>query len=150
MTDPLDESLESPAPDRPQATGAKRIALLIVGGLSTTLALLGAFLPILPTTPFLLLAMACYLRSSPELNRRLLANRAFGPYLAQWQHDHTVPLTAKRKAYGLVVLSFGLSIWFAHTLWLRVTLAVTGAALLAFLAWLPVTRGNRAPSEKRG
>jgi uncharacterized protein len=139
VTDPLDESLESPVPDRPQATGAKRYLLLAVGGLSTTLALLGAFLPILPTTPFLLLAMACYLRSSPELNRRLLANRAFGPYLAQWQHDHTVPLTAKRKAYGLVVLSFGLSIWIVDAGWLRLALGFIALGLLVFLARLRTT-----------
>jgi len=142
VTEPLDEWSASPEPDHPQMTGPKRVLLLAVGGVSTALALLGAFLPILPTTPFLLLAMACYVRTSPELNRRLLENRAFGPYLAQWQHDHTVPLTAKRKAYGLVVLSFGLSIWFAHTVWLRVTLTVVGLAITAFLAWLPVTRNN--------
>lgn len=140
MTDPLDESLASPVPTRPQATGVKRIALLVVGGLSTGLALIGAFLPILPTTPFLLLAMACYLRSSPELNRRLLANRAFGPYLAQWQHDHTVPLSAKRKAYGLVVVSFALSIWFVDTGWLRLALGFIALGLLVFLARLRTTQ----------
>ena len=140
MTDPLDESLAPPVPTRPQATGVKRIALLVVGGLSTGLALIGAFLPILPTTPLLLLAMACYLRSSPELNRRLLANRAFGPYLAQWQHDHTVPLSAKRKAYGLVVVSFALSIWFVDTGWLRLALGFIALGLLVFLARLRTTQ----------
>ncbi|MCA8979277.1 MAG: YbaN family protein [Planctomycetes bacterium] len=113
--------------------------MLGVGSLSTGLALFGAFLPILPTTPFLLLAMACFVRSSPELNRRLLANRAFGPYLAQWQHDHTVPRSAKRKAYGLVVVSLGLSIWFVDVGWVRLTLGFVGLGLLVFLSRLRTT-----------
>lgn len=136
--DPADFT-DLPPSERAQATGAKRIVLLAVGSLATALALLGAFLPVLPTTPFLLLATACFARTSPKLNQRLLANRAFGPYLAQWQHDHTVPRTAKRKAYGLVVVSFGLSIWFVDVGWLRLALAFIALGLLVFLARLRTT-----------
>ena len=136
--DPIDPAELLP-PAREPATGAKRWFLLGAGTLSTGLALFGAFLPILPTTPFLLLAMACFVRSSPELNRRLLANRAFGPYLAQWQHDHTVPRSAKRKAYGLVVVSLGLSIWFVDVGWVRLTLGFVGLGLLVFLSRLRTT-----------
>jgi len=132
----------------PPTSGLVRWTLLVLGTLLTALALVGAFLPVLPTTPFLLLAAACFVRSSPTLHRRLLANRVFGPYLRQWQHDHTVPRDAKRKAYGLVVVTFALSIWLVDRIWLRWTLAGLGLALLAFLAWLPTTRraaGEEAP-----
>lgn len=129
-----------PAAERPLAVGARRYLLLGVGIVCSALALVGALLPVLPTTPFLLLAMACFVRTSPRLNQRLLANRAFGPYLEQWQHDRTVPSTAKLKAYGLVVVSFGLSIWFVDSNGLRYALAGIGVALIGFLAWLPVTK----------
>ena len=72
-------------------SGMARYCLLALGVLCTVLGAVGAFLPILPTTPFLLLAAACFVRSSPAFHRRLLANRVFGPSIAQWQHDRTVP-----------------------------------------------------------
>jgi uncharacterized membrane protein YbaN (DUF454 family) len=124
-----------------------RWLLLSAGVLCTALGAAGAFLPLLPTTPFLLLAAACFVRSSPALHRRLLANRIFGPYLAQWQRDRTVPRDAKRKAYGLVVLTFAVSIALTKVTWLRVTLAGLGLALIGFLAWLPTTPRGRGPEE---
>jgi len=133
-----------PAPEVRYSNGPLRWLLLAVGLLTTGLAILGAFLPVLPTTPFLILAAACFVRSSPAFHQRLLANRLFGPYLSQWQHDHTVPRDAKRKAYGLVVISFGLSMLFVDLAWMRWTLATTGAALVIFLLCLPTTpRGPR-------
>ena len=81
-----------------------RSCLLALGFLFLALAVVGAFLPVLPTTPFLLVAAACFARSSPAFHRRLLANRVFGPYLVQWQHDHSVPREAKRKAYEVLDL----------------------------------------------
>ena len=116
-----------------------RSFLLVVGSLLTALAAVGAFLPVLPTTPFLLLAAACFARSSPAFHRRLLANRVFGPHIAQWQHDHTVPPDAKLKAYGLVVVSFAISIALVEATWLRGVLAGLGIGLLVFLVWLPTT-----------
>ena len=74
------------------------------------------------------------------MNRRwLLANPTFGPYLAQWQRDRSVPRGAKRKAYVLVVATFALSIALVGIDWVRVLLVVIMAGLLAFLAWLPET-----------
>jgi uncharacterized membrane protein YbaN (DUF454 family) len=117
--------------------GLVRGLLIAAGGLCTALGLVGAFLPILPTTPFLLLASACFARSSPRFHRRLLASPVFGPYLTQWRRERTIPPEAKRKAYGLVVVTFGLSIHLVDRAGLRVLLALLGLALLAFLAWLP-------------
>ena len=119
--------------------GLARWCLLVLGLLFTALGAAGAFLPVLPTTPFLLLASACFVRSSPAFHRRLLANRLFGPYIAQWQHDRTVPREAKRKAYGLVVVTFALSIGLVGATWLRGMLAGVGITLIGFLVWLPTT-----------
>lgn len=129
---------ETPAP--PLKTGFARWLLLGLGLLLTILATIGAFLPVLPTTPFLLLAAACFVRSSPRLHRKLLRNRIFGPYVRQWQRDHTIPREAKLKAYGLVVVTFGISLALVDANGLRGMLVVIGLALLGFLAWLPTTR----------
>jgi uncharacterized membrane protein YbaN (DUF454 family) len=134
-------------PEDTAKTGLARWCLLVLGLLFTALGTAGAFLPVLPTTPFLLLALACFKRSSPAFHRRLLANRLFGPYLAQWKHDRTVPREAKRKAYGLVVVTFALSIGLVDTTWLRGTLAGIGIALIGLLAWLPTARGDEINGE---
>ncbi len=112
---------------------------MVVGILVTAIGAVGAFLPVLPTTPFLLIAAACFARSNPAYYERLLENRMFGPYLKRWRHDRTVPREAKWKAYGLVVVGIAISIAFLDAVWLRWTLVVVAACLIAFLASLPTT-----------
>jgi uncharacterized membrane protein YbaN (DUF454 family) len=126
----------------PARTGLARWCLLILGLLSVLLGIVGAFLPIIPTTPFLLLAAACFMRSSPALHQRLLTNRIFGPYLVEWQRDHTVPLAAKRKAYGMVIVSFSVSAFLVPETWMRLVVAGIGLAMLALLFWLPTSRNQ--------
>lgn len=133
------------ASDTPACSGLARWLLFTIGLLSMGLAAAGAFLPVLPTTPFVIVAAACFVRSSPRFHRRLLANRVFGPYIGQWQHDHTIPRDAKRKAYGLVVVSFGISILLIDVLWLRVTLVALGLGLVLLLVWLPTTPVEEEP-----
>ena len=139
--------MEDPAAP-PPSSRLTRSLLVSLGVLCTALGAVGAFLPVLPTTPFLLLATACFARSSPAFHRRLLANRVFGPYLAQWQRDHTIPRAAKRKAYGLVVVTFALSIWLVERPALRIGLALLGVALVVFLAWLPTTGASSARRDR--
>ncbi len=119
--------------------GVLRWILFPAGLLCTVLGTVGAFLPLLPTTPFLLVAAACFARTSPAFHRRLMANPLFGSYLVQWQRDHTVPREAKHRAYGLVVVTFSLSVVLVEGLWWRAGLVGLGLALVGFLAWLPTT-----------
>ena len=133
----------------PVRAGLIRGLLFVSGVVCTVLAAAGAFLPVLPTTPFLLVAAACFVRSSPSFHRRLLANRVFGPYVAQWQANRTLPRAAKRKAYGLVIVTFTLSIFLFDALWMRVGHACLGGALLAFLVHLPTSEnGGTGPRGK--
>jgi uncharacterized protein len=69
--------------------------LLVTGTFSLTLGAIGIFLPILPTTPFLLLAAACYLRSSQRMHKWLLNNRWFGEYIRNYQEGRGIPLKTK-------------------------------------------------------
>ncbi len=121
------------------SVGIARSCLMLLGLLFTALGAVGAFLPVLPTTPFLLLAAACFVRSSPALHQRLLANSVFGPFLSQWQRDRTVSRESKRKACGLVVITFSLSIILVDATWLRGMLGAVGIALVGWLVWLPTT-----------
>jgi len=77
------------------------------------LGLVGIIIPLLPTTPFLLLAAACYLRGSERMYRWLLTNRVFGKYLDDYRERRGVPL--KVKAVGITVLwtTIGLTALFA-------------------------------------
>jgi hypothetical protein len=100
------------------------------------LGLVGVFLPLLPTTPFLLLAGACFVRSSPRLHARLLAHPRLGPYLERWQKDRSIPRAAKHRAYVLVCGCFALSIVLVDGLGVRLALGALGVGLLVFLGRL--------------
>ena len=125
----------------------RAMLLLGAGWVSTGLALVGVVLPLVPTTPFLLLAAACFLRCSPRLHRRLLADPRFGPLVARWQSDRSVPRSAKRRACLLVVATFAISIAILSSAWARVALLALMVVLLVFLAGLR-TSGAEPPPER--
>ena len=79
-----------------------RVLLIAAGSISVGLGVLGIFLPILPTTPFLLLAAFCYARSSEKFYIWLLTNRWFGEYIRNYREKRGVPL--KVKIYTLLLL----------------------------------------------
>lgn len=78
---------------------------MAIGLLATGLGALGVVLPILPTTPFLLLAVFCFARSSTRMNNYLINHRVFGRYISNY-YNHA--MTPKHKARTLVVLWFGI------------------------------------------
>ncbi len=88
-----------------------KIALNIIGSIAVVLAILGIFLPLLPTTPFLLLASACYMRGSQRLHRWLLANRVFGEYLRNFEDKKGMPRKAKIMTLALLWVSMAFSIY---------------------------------------
>ncbi len=115
-----------------------RIGLMVLGWGAVVLAALGVVLPLLPTTPFLLLAAWCFARSSPRFHRWLLYRSWFSSYLRHW-HDHrALPPGAKWKAVLMVVLTFALSLWLVDILWVRGLLLAILAVLLTFMLRLPV------------
>lgn len=122
----------------------KRAVLLTVGWLSVAVAIVGIPLPVLPTTPFLILAAACFVRTSPQLHARLLSDKRFGPLLAQWQARRSIPLYAKRRAYLLIVVTFSVSIAMVDVTGLRVMLACIALGVIAFLASLKTENAPRA------
>lgn len=92
-------------------TKFKHILLIILGWLFIFLGVIGAVLPLLPTTPFLILALACFAESSPRFHRMLLNNKWFGPTLAQWEQTKTIRRKIKHKVMLLIIATFGISIF---------------------------------------
>lgn len=76
--------------------------LLVVGWLSLILGIIGAFLPVLPTTPFVLLAAACFMRSSTRLHSWLVSHRRFGPMISSYLAGEGIP--ARTKAVAIAML----------------------------------------------
>jgi hypothetical protein len=90
-------------------TTAKRRLLITAGTLCTGLGIVGVFVPILPTTPFLLLAAACYMRSSGRFYRWLTNNRVFGAYVTNYIEGRGMPMRIKLATILLLWLAIGLS-----------------------------------------
>ena len=86
-----------------------RIILIIIGWLAVALGTLGVFLPLLPTTPFILLAAWCFARSSPRFHHWLLYRSWFGGYLRHWQQYRAMPPGAKPRAIVMILLTF--AVW---------------------------------------
>lgn len=99
-------------PERlPARVRLKRAVLVAAGLLSLLLGLLGAVLPGLPTTPFVLLAAACFAQASPRLHRWLVQHRWLGPMVRDWEAHHTLPLRIKWLASAMMALMVGVSAW---------------------------------------
>lgn len=106
-----------------------RILLIVAGSFFVAMGLIGAFVPILPTTPFLLLAAACYLRSSERLYHWLFTNPLFGEYLRRYRDGEGLPLTHKVLTLLLLWGTLGYSIFFVvpdHLWWVKLLLAIIG------------------------
>ncbi|WP_431223445.1 DUF454 family protein [Serratia sp. L9] len=112
--------------------------LIILGWLAVVLATLGVVLPLLPTTPFLLLAAWCFARSSPRFHHWLLYRSWFGSYLRHWQQHKALPPGAKWKAVLMIVLTFAVSLWLVKLWWVRGVLIAILVILLTFMLRLPV------------
>ena len=91
---------------------ARRRLLIGAGTLCTGLGIIGIFIPILPTTPFLLLAAACYMRSSERFYQWLINNRIFGAYVRNYIEGRGMPIRIKIFTILLLWLTIGLSITF--------------------------------------
>ena len=115
-------------------SGPARWVLVGFGFVFVALGGIGVVVPLLPTTPFLILAAACFARSSPRFYRWLLARPGVGPMIREWRETRTVPLRAKVQAVLLIVLVGGSSVvLFVGDPWARL---VMGAGLLAVIVWL--------------
>ena len=118
-------------PDAAEAFQRSRIVrglLWLAGSLSLLLGLIGVLLPGLPTTPFVLLAAACYAKASPRLHAALLQHRLTGPLLRDWEKHRSLTRRTKTIAVVSMLVMVSFSIWsFQHRPIAQAVLVVLGA-----------------------
>ena len=126
------------------------LARKAAGWLCVAIAAVGAVVPLLPTTLFLILALACFTRGSPRLARRLLAHPRFGPPLAAWQQHRII----SRRGKTLAVVGMGLAVvvvalttdgWLAAAL-LGVTLVGVAGYVVTRPSVVPAPAGEDTPA----
>jgi uncharacterized membrane protein YbaN (DUF454 family) len=116
---------------------------LAAGGIALALGVIGVFLPVLPTTPFVILAAACFARASPALERRLLDSELLGPTLRDWREHRSLKRRTKVVAIVMMSLSIAATIAFVvEATWQRVALAAVGIATAAWLWRIPSRRAE--------
>jgi uncharacterized protein len=116
--------------------------LWLGGSVSLALGLLGVVLPGLPTTPFVLLAAACYAKASPRLHRWMLNHRWMGPMLRDWERDRSLSRRSKTVAVLSMAVMISLSLWgFRGNVAAQLVLLATAAVG----AWVVL----RIPTRKR-
>lgn len=115
-----------------------RAIYLSVGFLALLLGAIGAFLPVLPTTPFILLAAACFARGSEHFHRKLLANPIAGPIILEWRMYRSIPRQVKRWVYLLMAVSFSSSMIIVPEMWQKIMLLGIGLILVFFIWRIPV------------
>ena len=130
--------------------GWSRGLLLAAGWAFVALAALGVFLPVLPTTPFLLLASSCFLKSSPRARQWLINSRLFGPFLRDWEEHHGVRRPVKILAFVVVLAVIALSLvrdlhWAVRTL-----IVVLGSVGLAVVWRLPTIAASHPRPQGPG
>ncbi len=108
MTQPQLHAPDSTALHRSRVV---RWLLWLAGSVSLALGLIGVVLPGLPTTPFILLAAACYAKASPRLHRWLLNHRFLGPMVRDWEAHRSLTRRSKTVAQVSMVVMVGLSAW---------------------------------------
>ena len=120
-----------------------KILWISLGSFFVALAALGVALPGIPTTPFLILAAACYIRSSQKLYDWLISNKTFGPYLKDYREGKGIPKKAKILAISMIILFVGSSVIFGiEDQILKIVVGVLGLTGLLYVIFkVPMAKG---------
>ncbi|WJP98613.1 YbaN family protein [Macrococcus bovicus] len=123
-----------------------RIVLISMGIVSTLLGLIGVILPLLPTTPFLLLAAICFARSSDRFHDWLISTKVYRAYVLEFQRNKGFTFRQKLKMLLSLYIVVGFSIWMIEHLYIRIGLMIMVIlqtfVLFAFIRTLPASRDN--------
>lgn len=125
---------------------ARKAVLIVLGWGFVVLGLIGVALPVLPTTPFMLLALWCFARSSQRFHDWLYHHRLFGPPLRKWDRYGVIPVSAKVFACTAMSASLTYITFFRPTPGYLIAIA---AAIMAYGAWFILTKPSRVPAVVR-
>ncbi|HEB93358.1 MAG TPA: DUF454 domain-containing protein [Gammaproteobacteria bacterium] len=126
-----------------------KFILISLGFLFVALGGLGLVLPVMPTTPFLLLAAACFARSSPRFHDWLLNIHVFGSLIKNWQETRSIPKKTKLVAIFSIILVGGSSVvFFIETIFLRIFVAAILLFHVVFIACIKSTEQVKLTKAK--
>ena len=116
-----------------------RIMLITVALISLILGIIGIFLPVLPTTPFILLSAYLFNKTSPRLHSVLTSNPYFGRVIIEWEQGGVIRPKAKAMASFLIITSIASAIYFkpAMVLWVKLIMLLVGASVIVFILTRP-------------
>lgn len=115
--------------------GIKQKIMIALGWLFVILGIIGALLPVMPTTVFLIIALGLFSKSSPRFHKMLLNNKYFGDDLKRWEQSKTMSRSSKKKATGVIIISFGLSLAILHGRVGLQLMLITIAVILLIIIW---------------
>lgn len=116
---------------------AIRAFLIFIGWLSVVLGVIGIFLPIMPTTPFLLLAAACFMRSSPKFYNWLVGHPRLGKYLVYYLEGKGIPMKAKVYTIALLTISMSFTTYLVPLLAVKILLPLVGLLVALYIVRQP-------------
>ncbi len=111
----------------------KNLLLIVVGWISIGLGVIGVVLPLLPTTPFILLAASCFAKSSPRFHYWLVNHAFFGPIVRNFSHNEAIPRGICIRVIIFIICTLSLTIFMINQLWVTVTLSILGIIFCSYL-----------------
>jgi uncharacterized membrane protein YbaN (DUF454 family) len=128
----------------------RKAVLIFLGTVCVGLGVLGMFLPLMPTTVFLLMAAYCYSKSSEKFHNWLMTNKLFGKYISDYKSGKGISLRQKITTIAILWASIGFSIWYVRgALWLTLLLAAIAIGVTAHLVLLKTYRPETAAEPQR-
>ena len=120
-----------------------RRTVFIFGWFSLVMGVIGIFLPLLPTTPFILLSAACFARSSPRFYAWITSHHRYGPMIANYLAGNGLPLKAKVMAISLLWFSVGLTaLVLVSLVWAKLAMFITALAVSLYILRLPILKST--------
>lgn len=134
---------------KPVKSDLLRCLLIGVGWVSITAGVAGIFLPLVPSVPFLLLAVFCFSKSSERFHKWLVEHKHLGPMLKDYLLHGAIPYRAKAMAIGMIWVSFPASTFLlVETFWIKVLLLSIAACVTLYLLAIPTARrGDTVPKK---
>lgn len=116
----------------------KKVILMTIGSISLVLGFIGVFLPVIPTTPFVLVSLACFMNTSEKMHHFVMTNKHLGPYARAYANGEGIPKRAKLKAVFLIWITIGFSVIFVlDKLPLRIMLLVIATIVSTYIFTRP-------------
>lgn len=111
--------------------------LIVIGWLSVVLGVIGIFLPVMPTTPFLLLAAACFMRTSPKFYHWLVDHPKLGKYVVYYLDGKGIPMKAKIYTICLIAISMTITSFIVPVTAVKIALPLIGVLVALYIVRQP-------------